>query len=261
MASVGELKVFYSGGAGNVDQQTSIGGARSTAGAGYVVSQLAGTPSPAITGVTILDARGHATYGTGTLRYIHTTASLLWKRPGGVSFLGLVATADGVYTLGDSSGYLIVSVTFASLPGIFIDASVTVSPAVNKTFDNISPTQSLAGYTDYRCMYLVNTAASGSAIDVKMWVKKQPDGADTLQIALDPAGLDGTALQLADETDSTSVLSAISWSAPTTQASGLSLGSIPPGSYRAFWIKRTVPVDTYTQVIENKSSLAFSALV
>lgn len=262
MASLGEMKVVYSGGPANTDQQTSLGGAISTAPQGSVISQLAGTPTPAISGVTILDARGHVSYGTGTLRWMHTTSTLYWKRPGGPTFIGLAISADGIVALGDASGYLIVQITVASLPStVSIDSSVVIDPAVNKTFDNISPAQSLAGYTDYRCFYMKNTAASGTAIDVRMWIKKQPDGADTLQIALDPAGTNGTAMQLADEVDSTNVLSALTWSAPSTQSAALALGNLGPGEFRAFWVKRTVPVDTYTQVIENRSALAFSALV
>lgn len=262
MASLGELKVIYSGGVANVDQQLSLGGLISTAAESAVISQLAGTPAPAISGVTVLDARGHVSYGTGTLRWMHTTSTLYWKRPGGTTFIGLAVSADGIIALGDGSGYLIVQVSIASLPStVSIDASVSIDPAVNKTFDNISPAQSLAGYTDYRCFYMKNTAAAGTAIDVKMWIKKQPDGDDTLQIALDPAGTNGTALQLVDEVDSTNVLSGITWAAPTTQGTALTIGNLGPGEFRAFWIKRTVPQDTYTQVIENRSALAFSALV
>lgn len=261
MATIGELKVVYSGGASNTDQQLSIGGAISTASQAAVRSQLASPPSPAIAGLTILDARGHASYGTGALRWTHTTNALSWKRPGGVTFAGSVFSTDGVYAIGDSGGYLIVQIVIANMPASSFDSSVDITPAINKTFDNISPTQSLLGYVDYRCFYLRNTATVGSAVDAKMWIKKQPDGEDTLSIALDPSGINGTALQLIDEEDSTTVLSGLTWSAPSTQSAGLLLGTLAAGDYRAFWVRRTVPVDTYTQVIEDRSAIAFSALV
>jgi len=260
MATIGELKVMYSGGSANVDQAMSIGGGISLAAAASVISQIAGTPSPLIAGLSVLDARGHVAYGAGTLRWVNSSGQLLWRRPGGATFIGVPVVGNGIYTLGDSSGYLIVEVT-ATLPAATIDSSINISPATNRTFDNISPAQSLSGYADYRCFYLRNTAATGTAIDVKLWIKKQPDGADILQIALDPSGLNGTALQLLNEEDTTGVLSAISWSAPITQSGALVLGNLAPGAYRAFWVKRTVPPDTYVQVLENRSSLAFSALV
>jgi hypothetical protein len=147
------------------------------------------------------------------------------------------------------------------MPGASVDSTVDIDPATNRTFDNISPLQSLSGYTDHRCFYIKNTAATGTAIDIKLWIKKQPDGADTLSLALDPAGLNGIALAIADEEDSGGVLASLSWAAPITQATALTLGNLAPGEYRAFWVKRTVPADTFTQVINNRSALAFSALV
>lgn len=261
MASIGELKVVYSGGSGNTDQALSLGGAISTATSGVVISQLASVPSPAISGMTILDARGHTSYGAGTIRWISSSSQLLWKRPGGITFVGIPISADGVYAIGDASGYLIVNVVFASMPGASIDSTVDIDPATNRTFDNISPLQSLSGYTDHRCFYIKNTAATGTAIDIKLWIKKQPDGADTLSLALDPAGLNGIALAIADEEDSGGVLAALSWAEPITQATALTIGNLAPGEFRAFWVKRTVPADTFTQVINNRSALAFSALV
>ena len=261
MASIGELKVVYSGGAGNTDQALSLGGVISASASGVVISQLSSVPSPAISGLTIIDARGHTSYGAGTVRWVSSSSQLLWKRPGGTAFIGIPISANGVYALGDASGYLIVSVVLASMPGASVDSTVDITPATNRTFDNISPLQSLSGYTDHRCFYIKNTAATGTAIDIKLWIKKQPDGADTLSLALDPAGLNGIALTIADEEDSGGVLAALPWAAPITQATALTIGNLVPGEYRALWVKRTVPADTFTQDINNRSSLAYSALV
>lgn len=258
--TVGHLQIVYSGGAANESQANSIGGAISTAAGKRVKSQDAGTPTPEMYGVTILDAMGNPE-GTGTLRWEPSTELLSWKRYGGVTFSGMVVSSDGVYTIGDSSGYLVVQCTRASMAAVFSESAVPITASANKTFDNISPTESLLGMTDYRCFYLLNTHGTGTAYDVRLWVKSQPVGDDTLAIALDPAGLNGTAITLADETDSTAQLAAVTFSAPSTQATGLQLGDIGPGAYRPFWIKRSVPAETFTQVLANKSSLGFSALI
>lgn len=260
MLSIGHVQVVYSGGAANNDQSASLGGAISTDAAKRVLSQEASAPDPTITGVTILDAMGN-TEGAGTLRWNATNSQLLWRRYGGVLFHGVEISGNGQYTIGDPSGYLVVDVVAASLPVSTIDSTVIIVGAVNKTFDNISPAQSLSGYVDYRCFYVINTAAEGTAVDVRLWVKNQPIGDDSLSLALDPAGLNGTALTIADEEDTTNQLAGLSWSAPSSQATGIVIGDLTPGDYRAFWIRRTVPEDTYTQVVENKSSLGISALM
>ena len=261
MFSLGDMRVVYSGGAANTSQQNSYGGAISTAPLGQIVSQLASFPTTSITGVTLVDARGHTIYSEGTLSFNHVTKLMSWKRPGGVTFTGHYTETDGRYTLGDAEGYLVVDVVVASLPATTLTVAVAISPAPNNLFDNISPGQSLAGYTDYRCFYVQNTATVGSALDIRVWIKKQPDGADTLSLALDPSGLNGSALSPVDEIDSTSVLSGLTWSAPISQGTGLVIGNLTPGQYRPFWVRRVVPAETYTQVLNNRSSLGFSALM
>jgi hypothetical protein len=213
-----------------------------------------------MTGITIINAMGNPV-GDGVLRWTPSNETLSWRRNGGVSFVGVPIPADGLYSLGDNNGYLVVDVVKASLPTGSLDATVPVIRAVNRTFDNVSPAQSLAGLVEYRCFYLSNTSASATAFGVTLWVKNQPVGDDTLSIALDPKGKNVTALTIANEEDSTNVLSAISWSAPSSQAAGLVIGDLAPDDYYAFWMRRTVPPDTYNQVVENHSSLAFSALL
>ena len=258
--SVGNLEVRYSGGAANTDQMLSLGGAISTAPTGFVLSQEAGPPDPAITGVTIVNAMGNPV-GSGVLRWTPSNSGLLWRRYGGVSFIGVTIDGNGMYTLGDNNGYLIVDVVEASLPGTSLDCSVPVIRAVNRTFDNVSPAQSLVGLVEYRCFFLKNTAAIATAFSVKMWIRNQPVGDDTLSIALDPVGKNGTAIAIADEADSGNALSAITWAAPSTQAAGLEIGDLAPADFYPFWVRRTVPPDTYNQVIDNFSALAFSALL
>jgi len=258
--SVGSLQVRYSGGAANTDQMNSLGGAVSTAPQGFVLSQETGAPNPTVGGVTIVNAMGNPV-GAGTIRWTPANSTLYWRRFGGVAWLGTVISGNGVYTIGDNNGYLVVAVVAASLPINAVDSTVGVVNATNRTFDNVSPAQSLAGLVEYRCFYLRNTHASATAFSTTMWIKSQPVGDDTLSIALHPGGKNSTAVTIADEADSGNALSAITWVAPSTQGAGLVMGDLSAGDYYAFWMRRTVPPDTYNQVIENTSSLAFSALL
>lgn len=259
--SVGDIQAVYSGGAANTSQAASLGGAISTAGANKITSQTATAPVN-VTGVTILDAMGNPT-GAGVLKWDFALQQLTWKPFGGLSFDGLTITTNGNYTLGTAGGYLYVSVVFASLPGSTLQDTITIAGAVNKAFDNISAYESLNGDDEYRCFYIKNTHATDTAFDIRIWIKSQPAGADTLSIALDPNGKNASARgPLNDEQDSTTVLTGITFSAPSTYAAALSgIATLAPGEYFAFWVKRHVPVGTTTQIVDDISSLSISALI
>lgn len=258
--NIGDIRVVYSGGAANTSQAASLGGARSTAAANKVLSQSATAPST-VTGVVILDAMGNPE-GVGTLQWDNATSSLKWKPYGGVTFNGVVITASGTYMIGSSSGYLYVQVTLASLPASSVSDSITIANLANKAFDNISATESLSGDTEYRCFYVVNTHSTDTAYDVRVWIKNQPVGSDTLAIALDTNGKNADARgPLADEADSGNALSGMTFSAPSSYSTALPFGNLAPGEYYAFWVKRSVPANTTTQVLNDTSALGFSALI
>jgi len=257
--SIGDVQFVYSGGASNTSQAQSLGGAISTSSANRVRSQNATTPV-VVTGVAIVDAMGNA-IGPGSLQYDFPTNTLMWKPNGVATFAGVELAGDGVYTIGTTSGYLVVLVTVSALPTTIRTETITIASAVNQTYDNVSALEALNGSVEYRCFYVKNTALSGTAYEVKLWIKTQPSGADVLALALDAAGTNGTAAVIADEVDSGGVLSALTFSEPATQNTGLSLGNLAPGEYRAFWVRRSVPAGTTLQVIENRSSIGISALL
>ena len=53
------------------------------------------------------------------------------------------------------------------------------------------------------------------------------------------SALDNASAQGLEVTNETTAPSAVSFSTPTTKATGLSLGDIPAGQVKAFWIRRT----------------------
>lgn len=255
--SIGDLQIVLSGGGGNASQAASLGGAISTS---KVISQTTTAPN-LVTGVTILDAMGNAE-GVGTLKWDTATTSLMWKPFGGTSFNGISIAASGTYTIGSTSGYIIVSVVAASLPGSTVQDSITVSNATNRAFDNITAMESLNGDAEYRCFYVKNTHATQTAYDVRLWVKSQPTGSDTLAVALDPNGKNISARgPIVDEEDSTNVLTGIVFTQPNTYAGSLVIGTLGPGDYYPFWVKRVVPSNTTTAMVNDFSSLAISALI
>lgn len=141
-----------------------------------------------------------------------------------------------------SAGNSTASAASTSL-GKYISTTTYTGGSLNDLFDDISGAENAASTVDYRCLFLRNTNASNDWTSVKAWVAAQVTGGADITIAIDnaAASLIGSssaqAESIANETTAPSAVGA--FSAPTDYASGLSVGTIPPGYCRAIWIKRT----------------------
>ena len=126
----------------------------------------------------------------------------------------------------------------ASLGGAKSSTEVTDNSTHN-LFDQVSGTESNAGDTEYRCVYVHNGHGSLTAQNTHVYISSNTGSADTtIDIALDGVGLNGTAEgPVANENTAPS---GESFSAPTTYAGGLDMGNIPSGQHYALWIRRTV---------------------
>jgi len=252
------LEYRLSGGATNTDPTASLGGAMSTDPAGRIIGRTVGDTTPNnTTGVTILDAPGSA-IGNGTLAFTASGTTATWAGNGASAGSAVNIGTDGRYILQDSAGgRLHISVVASSLPGGNTSDTVAVSAASNKLFDDITPAESLAGDTEYRCFYVYNAHASADLLDVKIYIGAQPSGGDdTIALGLDLAGKNGTADTIVDETTAPSP--AVTFTAPTTLGAALVIGTLAAGDYYAVWQRRTVAAATTPAVSADASSLIVS---
>jgi hypothetical protein len=105
-------------------------------------------------------------------------------------------------------------------------------------FDLISSAEAAAGDTEYRCFYVKNNHGSLTLQNSKIYISTDSTGADTdIEIAIDGAGVNGTAETVANESTAPS---GESFSTPTSVGSALSIGNIPAGQHIGIWVKRTV---------------------
>ena len=105
-------------------------------------------------------------------------------------------------------------------------------------FDDVSSADAVAGNTAYRLVYVQNAHSSLDYQSAAVWVQTQTPSADTdVAIGLAVAGLNGTEAAVANKNTAPP---GVSFSAPSTFASGLSLGTIPAGQHYGVWIRRTV---------------------
>ena len=254
--NIAYLELRYSGGASNSDPDASLGGVMSS----QVIRSKTGTGISHITGVTVDDAPGSAD-GAGTLAFNASTVALTWTPYNGTVGAAIALTGDGKYAIPGSAGYLFVTVDYSALPVANASDTITVASIQNALWDNINRTQAYLGSVEYRCVYVVNTHASQSFYDGKIYIGLAPTGADDLAIALDLAGigdgvLTGVADQVAAEHEAPSP--ALSFLSPASLGAALVIGQLDPGKARAVWQKRTVPALTETPTANDHCHLTIS---
>lgn len=123
-----------------------------------------------------------------------------------------------------------------------VAGGVITSGLANALFDDVSGAEAAAGDIEYRCIYVENDHASLTLTDAVVWIDGLTDSADTeLDIALDSAAVGSTAASTAaNENTAPTGGTAPTFTRPTSKGAGLAIGDIPPGDYKALWIRRTV---------------------
>jgi hypothetical protein len=112
------------------------------------------------------------------------------------------------------------------------------SKTLNSEFDDISGDEAFAGDTEYRCFAFQNGHPTLTAVGGKLYVLQDSTSANTaMSIGLDPSGKNGTATTIATEGDAPA---GVTFTAPTSKATGLSIPDLLPGDWINVWVKRVV---------------------
>ncbi len=142
----------------------------------------------------------------------------------------------------------------ASLGGA--KSSVAMSSATDALFDAVSAAQAAAGLVEYRCIYLHNANATDAMTSARVWVDANtPLSGTTLDIGVGAAAVNGTEDVIADEATAPA---GVTFSAPSTAAAGLDLGTIPAGQHKAIWLRRTVTAGALSTVSDT-ATLGFNS--
>lgn len=148
-----------------------------------------------------------------------------------------IASADITYWL---SGGIANTDPDASLGGArSTDPGGEITSAVlNNVFDDVSGDEGAAGDVEYRCVYALNEHGTLTLQGPVLWIGAEtPSGDSAVDIGLDPAGVNGTATTVGDESTAPA---GVTFSHPTTKGTGISIGDIPAGQHQAIWIRRTI---------------------
>lgn len=109
-------------------------------------------------------------------------------------------------------------------------------------FDDVTGDENASSDVEYRCIFVYNDHATLTYQNSVVWIDSQQAGGTDLAIAIDglPASPKGQTTAQADEVaDEGTAPTGETFTAPTTKATGLSLGNIPAQQCRAIWIRRT----------------------
>jgi hypothetical protein len=127
---------------------------------------------------------------------------------------------------------------------MFMTLTQITDNTLNNLFDDITGDENAASDVEYRCVFVHNAHASLTLQNAVIWLQSEVAGGASIAIAIDDiaASAIGSSSAQADEVaneDTAPGTGVGSFSSPTSKGTGLSLGSIPAGQCRAFWVRRT----------------------
>jgi hypothetical protein len=134
--------------------------------------------------------------------------------------------------------------TAATSLGDQISTTVWAGGVANDLFDDISGAENTGLVVDYRCIFVHNNNGANALQNAVVFMSAEVGGGANVALAVDNIAASAIgaataqAAAIANETTAPTGVSAFS-TAAVSAATGLSLGSIPAGSCKAFWVRRT----------------------
>ncbi len=129
------------------------------------------------------------------------------------------------------------SLGFAS--GITVD----VTDTLNSLFAAVQPQEALDGVAgQYRAVCVYNSSSTDSIVSLKAYFSAQTSNDHTsIEMGVNPAHINMTAITgIPALTNETTAPASVTFSSPTNLASSINLGTIQPGRYTIFYLKRVI---------------------
>lgn len=140
-----------------------------------------------------------------------------------------------------SAGDSTAGTTDGSL-GKYVSTTQITDATLHNLFDVITGDENAASDVEYRCIFVLNNHATLTLENAVVWLSSEVAGGASAAISVDTtaASAKGSASAQAKEVaDESTAPSSQTFTAPTTKATGLSLGNIPAGQVKAIWVRRT----------------------
>jgi len=148
-----------------------------------------------------------------------------------------IATGDIVYRVTGGASNTDPNASLGGAPST-AGGGVITSAVANNVWDDVSSAETLAGDTEYRCIVVKNNHGTLTWKSVVLWVDSLTSSADSeFDIGLEGGAVNTTPQTIANESTSPT---GVSFTRPTSKGTALSIGDIPAGQFKAFWIRRTI---------------------
>lgn len=126
--------------------------------------------------------------------------------------------------------------------GKYISTTAWADAVANNLFDDITGDENAASDVEYRCEGVHNNHATLQWQAIRAWISAEVAGGASVAIGVDPAAaapVGQAAAQFAEIVDENTAPAGVAFSAPTTKATGVDMGSIDAGSVRGLWWRRS----------------------
>jgi hypothetical protein len=130
--------------------------------------------------------------------------------------------------------------------GKYVSITQLSGTPLDNLFTDLTGAQNAASQVDYQCVFVLNNTASGnSMLNTVAWI---PTSSNVTGATTHSLGVDTVAASAKGSSSAQALLIASSTTAPaavtfvgpsSTNAGGVSLGTIAPGQVKAVWIRRT----------------------
>lgn len=126
--------------------------------------------------------------------------------------------------------------------GKYITNADLTDNSLNNLFPDVTGAENAASNVDYQCVFIYNAHGSLTWQGVVVWISAETASGSAYGIGVDTtaasavANASAQALTIANKNTAPA---GVTFTAPTTQATGISVGDIPAGQVRAIWVRRT----------------------
>jgi len=143
-----------------------------------------------------------------------------------------VVAAAGNTTAGTAAGSL----------GDQISTTQITDATLGNLFDDITGDENAASEAEYRGIFVHNNHATLTYLSPVVWISAEVAGGAVAALSVDTTAasvIASASPQMKQIADENTAPATQTFSAPTTKATGLALGDIPPGQCKGIWIRRT----------------------
>lgn len=132
--------------------------------------------------------------------------------------------------------------TAATSLGDQISTTQWTGGTLNDLFDDITGDENAASESEYRCIFVHNTNGANTYENCVVWISAEVGGGANIAIGADTTAASAVAsgsTQALTVANENTAPAGVTFTSPTTKGAGVSLGNIPVGQVKAFWIRRT----------------------